>query len=51
LLVLAFYPVVFYLTHPTIRYRHIIDPEVVVLAALGLRSLLVRSPALTKPLA
>ena len=39
LLVLAFYPVVFYLTHPTIRYRHIIDPEVVVLAALGLRSL------------
>lgn len=49
LLVLAFYPVVFYLTHPTIRYRHIIDPEVVVLAALGLRSLLVRSPALTKP--
>lgn len=41
LLVLAIYPVVFYLTHPTIRYRHIIDPEVVVLAALGLRSLLV----------
>jgi 4-amino-4-deoxy-L-arabinose transferase-like glycosyltransferase len=40
LLVLAFYPVVFYITHPTIRYRHIIDPEVVVLAALGLRSLL-----------
>jgi Dolichyl-phosphate-mannose-protein mannosyltransferase len=40
LLVLAFYPVVFYLTHPTIRYRHIIDPEVVILAALGLRSLL-----------
>ena len=40
LLVVGFYPVVFYLTHPTIRYRHIIDPEVVVLAALGLRSLL-----------
>jgi dolichyl-phosphate-mannose-protein mannosyltransferase len=46
-LVLAFYPVVFYLTHPTIRYRHIIDPEVVVLAALGLRSLL-RSPSFSK---
>lgn len=40
LLVLAFYPVVFYMTHPTIRYRHIIDPEVVVLSALGLHSLL-----------
>ena len=40
LLVLAFYPLVFYLTHPTIRYRHVIDPEVVVLAAVGLRSLL-----------
>lgn len=39
MLVLAFYPVVFYLTHPTIRYRHIIDPEVVVLAAVGLRAL------------
>jgi len=46
-LVLAFYPVVFYLTHPTIRYRHIIDPEVVILAALGLRSLL-RSPSFSK---
>ncbi|HKW62165.1 MAG TPA: glycosyltransferase family 39 protein [Candidatus Acidoferrum sp.] len=45
LLVLALYPVVFYLTHPTIRYRHIIDPEIVVLAALGLRSLISR-PAL-----
>ena len=43
LLVLAFYPLVFYLTHPTIRYRHVIDPEVVVLAAVGLRSLL-RAP-------
>ena len=42
-LVLSFYPLVFYLTAPTIRYRHVIDPEVVVLAALGLRSLL-RSP-------
>lgn len=40
LLVLVFYPLIFYLTHPTIRYRHVIDPEVVILAALGLRSLL-----------
>lgn len=47
LLVLAFYPVVFYLTHPTIRYRHIIDPEIVVLAALGLGSLL-RSSSIAK---
>src|SRR5690349_7120048 len=38
-LVLSFYPLVFYLTAPTIRYRHVIDPEVVILAALGLRSL------------
>lgn len=40
LLVVSFYPLVFYLTHPTIRYRHVIDPEVVVLAAVGIRSLL-----------
>jgi hypothetical protein len=40
LLVLGFYPLVFYLTHPAIRYRHVIDPEVVILAALGLRFLL-----------
>jgi Dolichyl-phosphate-mannose-protein mannosyltransferase len=39
-LVLFFYPLVFYLSSPTIRYRHVIDPEVVVLSALGLRSLL-----------
>lgn len=38
-LVLFFYPLVFYLSSPTIRYRHVIDPEVVVLSALGLRSL------------
>ncbi len=48
LLVLAFYPLVFYLTHPTIRYRHVIDPEVVVLAAFGLRSLF-RAPSFVKP--
>ena len=43
LLVLLFYPLVFYLTHPAIRYRHVIDPEVVVLAAVGLHSLLSHS--------
>ena len=40
LLVLSFYPLVFYVTAPTIRYRHVIDPEVVILAALGVRFLL-----------
>jgi len=39
LLVVLFYPVLFYVTHPTIRYRHVMDPEIVILAALGLRSL------------
>jgi 4-amino-4-deoxy-L-arabinose transferase-like glycosyltransferase len=47
LLVLSFYPLVFYLTHPTIRYRHVIDPEVVVLAAVGLRTLL-RAPGFSE---
>ena len=39
LLVLSVYPLIFYITHPTIRHRHAIDPEVVVLAAVGLCSL------------
>jgi 4-amino-4-deoxy-L-arabinose transferase-like glycosyltransferase len=47
ILVLSFYPLVFYLTHPTIRYRHVIDPELVVLAAVGLRTLL-RAPSFSK---
>jgi hypothetical protein len=37
LLLLLFYPLVFYLTHPEIRYRHIIEPEIIILAALGMR--------------
>jgi hypothetical protein len=37
LLLLLFYPFVFYLTHPEIRYRHIIEPEMIILAALGVR--------------
>ncbi len=40
LLVLSFYPLVFYVTHPTIRYRHVIDPEVAILAALGVKGLI-----------
>jgi hypothetical protein len=40
LLVLAVYPFIFYLTHPEIRYRHLIDPEIIILAALGARFLL-----------
>jgi hypothetical protein len=37
LLLLLFYPLVFYLTHPEIRYRHVIEPEMIILAALGVR--------------
>jgi hypothetical protein len=40
LFVLAVYPFIFYLTHPEIRYRHLIDPEIIVLAALGAKFLL-----------
>ncbi|MGB9402580.1 MAG: glycosyltransferase family 39 protein [Candidatus Acidiferrales bacterium] len=36
-LVLLIYPLVYYVTHPEIRYRHMIDPEIIVLAAVGLR--------------
>jgi len=39
LLVLLMYPLLFCLTHPQIRYRHLIDPEIVILAGLGVRSL------------
>jgi len=35
LFVLGIYPLVFYVTHPAMRYRHVIDPEVVILAAAG----------------
>jgi len=40
LIVLGVYPLVFYLTHPEIRYRHLIDPEIIILAAVGARLLL-----------
>jgi 4-amino-4-deoxy-L-arabinose transferase-like glycosyltransferase len=51
LLVLSFYPLVFYLAAPAIRYRHVIDPEVVVLAAVGVKFLLSKpvSPAEQPP--
>jgi type III secretory pathway component EscS len=39
-LLLLFYPLVFYVTHPEMRYRHIIEPEMVILAALGLKFML-----------
>jgi hypothetical protein len=31
---------VFYVTHPEMRYRHIIEPEMLILAALGLKFML-----------
>jgi hypothetical protein len=38
-LVLGIYPLVFYVTHPANRYRDIIEPEMIVLAAVGARFL------------
>jgi len=38
-LVLVFYPLVFYVTHPAMRYRHMMEPEMAVLAAVGVRFL------------
>lgn len=35
---LTFLPLVYYITHPDIRYRHPIDPAIVVLAAYGILS-------------
>ena len=35
ILVLIFYPLVYYVTVPEIRYRHMIEPEMMILAALG----------------
>ncbi len=40
LFLLGVYPLIFYFTHPEIRYRHLIDPEIIILAALGARFLL-----------
>jgi hypothetical protein len=49
LLVLAVYPLIFYFTHPEIRYRHLIDPEIIILAALGARFLLFGPKAIHIP--
>jgi hypothetical protein len=46
LFVLTVYPFIFYLTHPEIRYRHLIDPEIIILAALGARFLLLGPKAI-----
>lgn len=35
-LVLVFFPLIYYLTHPAMNYRHVIDPEIVALAVLAL---------------
>ncbi|HEV2386987.1 MAG TPA: glycosyltransferase family 39 protein [Candidatus Acidoferrales bacterium] len=37
--ILAVYPLVYYVSHPDIRYRHIIDPEIVLLAVYAVTSL------------
>lgn len=42
-IVFAIYPLVFCVTHPEIRYRHVIEPEMMVPAALGARFLAVSS--------
>jgi Dolichyl-phosphate-mannose-protein mannosyltransferase len=34
-LTLVVYPIVYYVTHPEIQYRHVIDPEVAILAVFG----------------
>lgn len=48
LFVQIFYPLVFCLTHPAIRYRHVIDPEIVILAVVGARYLIL-SAKTTRP--
>lgn len=36
---LGIFPIVFYVTHPVSRYRNVMDPEILILAALSLRYL------------
>ncbi len=48
-LMLFFFPIVFYLTHPEIAYREPIDPEIVILACCALTRLR-RRPETTIPL-
>jgi 4-amino-4-deoxy-L-arabinose transferase-like glycosyltransferase len=35
-LLLVFFPLIYYFTHPKLHYRHTIDPEIVVLAVYGI---------------
>jgi hypothetical protein len=44
-LVLVFQPLVYYVTHPAVEYRHTVDPVVVVLAVVGGLSLKARCGA------
>ena len=39
LFVVLFHPLVFYIAHPAIRYRHVTDPKVTIPAGLGVRFL------------
>ena len=41
------YPLIYYLTHPNLRYRHPIDPVVLLLAAIAAASLFKKSQTLT----
>ena len=43
------YPIVYYFTHSHIRYRHMMDPEILVLAALALHFVYGRVSAAGKP--
>ena len=38
-ILLIFFPVIYYLTHPQIRFRHTIDPVIVILMVYGAMSL------------
>ena len=43
LLVILFYPLVYYLTSPLVRYRFAIDPILVILAVYGLRAVVLKN--------
>jgi hypothetical protein len=47
---LVFYPLVYYVTHPATRYRQVIDPEIIILAAAGISGILkIRRKFLVNP--
>ena len=43
--VLVAIPTLYYITHPDLEYRHVIDPEIVILGTLAIVRLLRRKPA------